>query len=146
MKAAPGGRPSALRVNHLSQSGRPDSNRRRPAWEAGILPLNYARGARKMPPPALGGKEAKWQGEFTLPPCLLASVSHLGPIPPPHDRRAGPGQIDGMLVALLERRHGDLLGVQHLPGGIDKLYHQGERRGLERLPAGVLGFPADRLG
>jgi hypothetical protein len=26
------------------QSGRPDSNRRRPAWEAGILPLNYARG------------------------------------------------------------------------------------------------------
>ena len=26
------------------ESGRPDSNRRRPAWEAGILPLNYARG------------------------------------------------------------------------------------------------------
>jgi len=26
-----------------SESGRPDSNRRRPAWEAGILPLNYAR-------------------------------------------------------------------------------------------------------
>src|SRR5579871_2905204 len=25
------------------KSGRPDSNRRRPAWEAGILPLNYAR-------------------------------------------------------------------------------------------------------
>jgi hypothetical protein len=24
-------------------SGRPGSNRRRPAWEAGILPLNYAR-------------------------------------------------------------------------------------------------------
>ena len=24
-------------------SGRADSNRRRPAWEAGILPLNYAR-------------------------------------------------------------------------------------------------------
>src|SRR5919201_5176887 len=24
-------------------SGRPDSNRRRPAWEAGILPLNYGR-------------------------------------------------------------------------------------------------------
>src|SRR4030095_150895 len=29
--------------NHL-KSGRPGSNRRRPAWEAGILPLNYARG------------------------------------------------------------------------------------------------------
>ena len=27
----------------LPKSGRPDSNRRRPAWEAGILPLNYAR-------------------------------------------------------------------------------------------------------
>src|SRR5208282_3532202 len=26
-----------------SWSGRPGSNRRRPAWEAGILPLNYAR-------------------------------------------------------------------------------------------------------
>ena len=26
-------------------SGRPGSNRRRPAWEAGILPLNYARTA-----------------------------------------------------------------------------------------------------
>ena len=25
------------------ESGRADSNRRRPAWEAGILPLNYAR-------------------------------------------------------------------------------------------------------
>src|SRR4051812_49391980 len=30
----------------LRQSGRPDSNRRRPAWEAGILPLNYAREER----------------------------------------------------------------------------------------------------
>src|SRR3972149_11672885 len=31
-------------VTHLFYwSGRPGSNRRRPAWEAGILPLNYAR-------------------------------------------------------------------------------------------------------
>src|SRR5689334_7129507 len=29
------------------ESGRPDSNRRRPAWEAGILPLNYARDSCK---------------------------------------------------------------------------------------------------
>jgi hypothetical protein len=29
-------------------SGRPGSNRRRPAWEAGILPLNYARSERAM--------------------------------------------------------------------------------------------------
>jgi hypothetical protein len=27
-------------------SGRPGSNRRRPAWEAGILPLNYARSGK----------------------------------------------------------------------------------------------------
>src|SRR6478672_2506229 len=27
-------------------SGRPGSNRRRPAWEAGILPLNYSRSSR----------------------------------------------------------------------------------------------------
>src|SRR5881628_170278 len=31
--------------NPLNWSGRPDSNRRRPAWEAGILPLNYGRPA-----------------------------------------------------------------------------------------------------
>src|SRR5438477_200265 len=30
---------------HINWSGRPDSNRRRPAWEAGILPLNYGRPA-----------------------------------------------------------------------------------------------------
>ena len=29
-------------------SGRPDSNRRRPAWEAGILPLNYGRSATSI--------------------------------------------------------------------------------------------------
>src|SRR3989441_4548726 len=34
----------ACRPSGPLQSGRPDSNRRRPAWEAGILPLNYARG------------------------------------------------------------------------------------------------------
>ena len=32
-----------LTINQLEKSGRADSNRRRPAWEAGILPLNYAR-------------------------------------------------------------------------------------------------------
>ena len=35
----PGTRPNGVGL----QSGRPDSNRRRPAWEAGILPLNYSR-------------------------------------------------------------------------------------------------------
>ncbi len=32
----------------VKESGRPDSNRRRPAWEAGILPLNYARVTSKI--------------------------------------------------------------------------------------------------
>jgi hypothetical protein len=43
------------------ESGRPDSNRRRPAWEAGILPLNYARKMRllrevNVPSPPAGVK------------------------------------------------------------------------------------------
>ena len=33
----------ALVTRAFKESGRPGSNRRRPAWEAGILPLNYAR-------------------------------------------------------------------------------------------------------
>jgi hypothetical protein len=43
--------PAATEVTtgeELPESGRPDSNRRRPAWEAGILPLNYARESRGM--------------------------------------------------------------------------------------------------
>jgi hypothetical protein len=35
--------PEADISDFCSQSGRSDSNRRRPAWEADILPLNYAR-------------------------------------------------------------------------------------------------------
>jgi hypothetical protein len=30
-------------INLISWSGRPGSNRRHPAWEAGVLPLNYSR-------------------------------------------------------------------------------------------------------
>jgi len=37
--------PEATAGEGVPESGRPDSNRRRPAWEAGILPLNYARGS-----------------------------------------------------------------------------------------------------
>src|SRR5439155_10565059 len=47
----------SVRLSDLRQSdgesGRPDSNRRRPAWEAGILPLNYARGITLKRPPNL---------------------------------------------------------------------------------------------
>src|SRR3954470_420526 len=42
----------------VSESGRPDSNRRRPAWEAGILPLNYARGQAEIEPLAGGVSSA----------------------------------------------------------------------------------------
>jgi hypothetical protein len=38
-----GGCLNGVRKGLSCQSGRSDSNRRRPAWEAGILPLNYAR-------------------------------------------------------------------------------------------------------
>src|SRR6516164_6942640 len=34
---------TGVRKGFYVKSGRSDSNRRRPAWEAGILPLNYAR-------------------------------------------------------------------------------------------------------
>jgi hypothetical protein len=50
-------------------SGRRDSNPRRPAWEAGILPLNYARkrglryrrerAGRSMPPGSIPGEPAR---------------------------------------------------------------------------------------
>lgn len=40
-KGPTGRRPRKPSIDNWS--GRPDSNRRRPAWEAGILPLNYAR-------------------------------------------------------------------------------------------------------
>ncbi len=37
------GTPQVISFPPPTKSGRPGSNRRRPAWEAGILPLNYAR-------------------------------------------------------------------------------------------------------
>src|SRR5438876_7021585 len=45
-------------------SGRPDSNRRRPAWEAGILPLNYGRPALPILLP-------------TVPPLLPVLERHV---------------------------------------------------------------------
>src|SRR5688572_30006724 len=49
------------RMKHrkVPQSGRPDSNRRRPAWEAGILPLNYARDPEEGKAEKAEVKEAK---------------------------------------------------------------------------------------
>src|SRR5438309_9900704 len=53
------------------ESGRPDSNRRRPAWEAGILPLNYAR-----------------KGPAATPPIYPRTPQSKGP----GDRAPGPSQ------------------------------------------------------
>src|SRR5450631_2791045 len=38
-----GARPGSTRLSREIWSGRPGSNRRHPAWEAGVLPLNYSR-------------------------------------------------------------------------------------------------------
>ncbi len=43
------------------KSGRPDLNRRRPAWEAGILPLNYARSKLLSDPPPNKAGRAIWK-------------------------------------------------------------------------------------
>src|SRR5918994_4883235 len=48
-----------MRIGRVPQSGRPDSNRRRPAWEAGILPLNYARDPEEGKAEKAEVKEAK---------------------------------------------------------------------------------------
>jgi hypothetical protein len=50
---------NAGRSAMLEESGRPGSNRRRPAWEAGILPLNYARDARNRSPIAGFGQRVE---------------------------------------------------------------------------------------
>src|SRR5439155_3565973 len=52
------GKPPAQVKTGGSKSGRPDSNRRRPAWEAGILPTELRpQGQTKMraPPPRVNG-------------------------------------------------------------------------------------------
>jgi hypothetical protein len=75
-------RPANLGGSSIYESGRPDSNRRRPAWEAGILPLNYAREVRLMRevnvtgPPA-GVKRAPW-----TPPESSGDPARSPPAPP----------------------------------------------------------------
>src|SRR3954447_22692547 len=46
-----------------TESGRPDSNRRRPAWEAGILPLNYAREFTEVKTEAAEGEVRYFEAE-----------------------------------------------------------------------------------
>src|SRR5437867_5757503 len=47
-------------------SGRPDSNRRRPAWEAGILPLNYGRACPYSSRPARVVKSTRSPSSTTV--------------------------------------------------------------------------------
>src|ERR1700729_1486999 len=53
-------------------SGRPGSNRRHPAWEAGVLPLNYSRPAQLEYHLGIARTTATAQG-FS---CSLACASH----------------------------------------------------------------------
>src|SRR5438874_2090047 len=55
-----------------NESGRWDSNPRRPAWEAGILPLNYARRQTSNTAYPRGPDR---QGERTRPPPLNLAIA-----------------------------------------------------------------------
>src|SRR5438034_5030679 len=81
-------------------SGRPDSNRRRPAWEAGILPLNYGRvsAALIIPPTPDRGAAAlgrEWTRDTRAPARALSPAPDAGlpvqvpAVGPPPDRGRG---------------------------------------------------------
>src|SRR2546426_704563 len=71
------------------KSGRPGSNRRRPAWEAGILPLNYAREPRDRSAVA-----ARWQQRAAAAIAPDGSLTAWGPAP---TIRRGHGDVAGRL-------------------------------------------------
>src|SRR5437016_3355371 len=71
------------------ESGRPGSNRRRPAWEAGILPLNYAREPRDRSAVA-----ARWQQRAAAAIAPDGSLTAWGPAP---TIRRGHGDVAGRL-------------------------------------------------
>src|SRR5262249_47402048 len=94
-------------------SGRRESNPRHTAWEAVVLPLNYARARRQTPAPqdnAKGGQGkagaasalALRRACFTLATisdrvgicriCVLARLTEMPPNPNSHERVAGLGQ------------------------------------------------------
>src|SRR2546426_3967447 len=85
-------------------SGRPDSNRRRPAWEAGILPLNYGR----SPLPTLLDRHLRGLDPLVaarLPGDALARAVEIELLV---ERRGG-GVLDPELVDLVEERQPLLL-------------------------------------
>src|SRR5438445_2972563 len=105
------------------QSGRPDSNRRRPAWEAGILPLNYARVGRNV-----SGHPA---------PCQLLRLL----VPPRHDPRPRGLEAELLIRTGLERRHVHALRHDHTALRAQQLEAQLE--GVVRLLANVRDQPCD---
>jgi hypothetical protein len=66
----------------LPESGRPDSNRRRPAWEAGILPLNYAREVRVSREVNVTGPLAGVKRVPSTPPGSSGDPARSPPAPP----------------------------------------------------------------
>ena len=70
-------------------SGRPGSNRRRPAWEAGILPLNYARSNRSLRYPAIAIQTRRCP-QRPLPEHAQSSSSEPPESSPPAPPRSPP--------------------------------------------------------
>src|SRR3989475_10548081 len=106
-----------------SKSGRPDSNRRRPAWEAGILPLNYARVERNV-----SGHPA---------PCQLLRLL----VPPRHDPRPRGLEAELLIRTGLERRHVHALRHDHTALRVQQL--EAQLAGVVRLLANVRDQPCD---
>src|SRR5512143_3205653 len=114
----------------IGQSGRWDSNPRRPAWEAGILPLNYAREdsiPRKMgdsiSPVNAGSDAARVGARPTRAKVALALLGAPGDEPRPDGLRLKP------LVAIGRNRgHVDGLRGHDLVARIEEFERQRERR------------------
>ena len=72
--------PARTRNGHersCDKSGRSDSNRRRPAWEAGILPLNYARTRNALQLYELTAWGQSISIRLNTPRVLLAPFGHI---------------------------------------------------------------------
>src|SRR5262249_46380226 len=132
-------------------SGRPDSNRRRPAWEAGILPLNYRRPATPIlqssqtPPPRLfpilerHGVGLEPLVAARLPVETLAHAVQVDLLVERHRRHLfDPELVDPVvLLETLLLVHDGLGFVEHPVEVLVLPVHEDARR-LERRPIGAL--------
>ncbi len=76
-----GGLPKLL----ILWSGRRDSNPRRPAWEAGILPLNYSRDSRVSRAVRGGIERTLASGFYTIAQLHYSTPSVQRPLRTPHE-------------------------------------------------------------